>query len=74
MLFMLEQRMAVEEDCPLLSCADVETLLAHFLPRRDGTVIEVIRQLRIRHRKRQATIDNAYEKQRLRQKQTQATM
>jgi SRSO17 transposase len=74
MLFMLEQRMAVEEDCPLLSCADVETLLAHFLPRRDGTVVEVIRQLRIRHRKRQATIDNAYEKQKLKQKQTQAAM
>jgi SRSO17 transposase len=67
MLFMLEQRMTVEEHCPLLSCADVETLLAHFLPRRDSTVEEVLRQLEVRHRKRQASIDYAYEKQRLSQ-------
>ena len=71
MLFMLEQRMVVEEEHPLLSCADVETLLAHFLPRRDTTVAEVIRQMEVRHQRRQAAIDHAYWKQTLSQTQAQ---
>jgi len=65
MLFMLEQRIEHQQDYPLLSCADVETLLAHFLPRRDVSIDEVIRQLEVRHRKRQASIDSAYAKQQL---------
>lgn len=65
MLFMLEERIAAHDECPLLSCADIEILLAHFLPRRDISVAEVIQQMQIRHRKRQASIDYAYEKQRL---------
>lgn len=63
MLFMLKERMNHQEDHPLLSCADIETLLAHFLPRRDVGVEEVIRQMQIRHEKRQASIDSAYAKQ-----------
>jgi SRSO17 transposase len=35
MLFMLEERIEHQDAYPLLSCADIETLLAHFLPRRD---------------------------------------
>jgi SRSO17 transposase len=65
MLFMLEERTEQQEDYPLLSCADVETLLAHFLPRRDVSVDEVLRQLEVRHQKRQASIDYAYAKQQL---------
>ncbi|MCG6861007.1 MAG: IS701 family transposase [Chromatiaceae bacterium] len=65
MLFMLKERAAHHDEYPLLSCADVETLLAHFLPRRDVGVDEVIRQLEVRHRKRQASIDSAYAKQQL---------
>ena len=64
MLFMLKERIEHEEDCPLLSCADIETLLAHFLPRRDTGVDEVIRQMEERHRKRRESIDFAYAKQR----------
>ena len=45
--------------------ADIETLLTHFLPSRDIGVEEVIRQMQVRHRKRQAAIDFAYEKQQL---------
>jgi SRSO17 transposase len=60
MLFMLEERCLHRETHPLLSCSDVETLLAHFLPRRDITVDEVLRQMEVRHRKRQASIDSAY--------------
>ena len=65
MLFMLKERVEHQQDYPLLSCADIETLLAHFLPRRDVGVEEVIRQMQVRHQKRQASIDSAYAKQQL---------
>jgi len=65
MLFMLKERIDQHDDHPLLSCADIETLLAHFLPRRDVSVEEVIRQMDVRHQKRQASIDSAYAKQQL---------
>ena len=63
MLFMLKERIEQRVSHPLLSCTDIEVLLAHILPRRDTTVTEVIRQMKIRHRKRQASIDSAYRKQ-----------
>lgn len=63
MLFMLEERLSQKEAYPLLSCSDIEVLLARFLPRRDATVEEVIRQMEARHRARQAAIDSAYRKQ-----------
>lgn len=63
MLFMLKERMLQQDDHPLLSCSDIETLLARFLPRRDIDSFEVIRQLEVRHRKRQAAIDSAYSRQ-----------
>ena len=63
MLFMLKERNEQQEEYPLLSCADIETLLAHFLPRRDVGVDEVIRQLEFRHQKRQSSIESAYAKQ-----------
>jgi hypothetical protein len=65
MLFMLEEKLFQKKDYPLLSCADIEVLLAHFLPRRDVTVAEVVRQMKARHRARQAAIDSAYRRQRL---------
>ncbi len=65
MLFMLQERIQQHDEHPLLSCADIETLLAHFLPRRDVGEEEVIRQLEVRHQKRQASIDSAYAKQAL---------
>ena len=63
MLFMLEQRLQHQPDIPLLSCPDVATLLKSVLPRKDITEEEVLRQLEVRHRKRQASIDAAYRKQ-----------
>lgn len=56
MLFMLSERRAQKEVNPLLSCADIEALLVHYLPRRDITEAEVIRQLRARHRRRAQAI------------------
>jgi SRSO17 transposase len=52
MLFMLSERIRHEETLPLLSCSDIEELLSRFLPRRDVTKEEVIRQLEYRHRQR----------------------
>jgi SRSO17 transposase len=63
MLFLLEERFANQATTPLLSCADIRILLAHFLPRRDVTLDEVLRQMEKRHKKRQAAIQFAYKKQ-----------
>lgn len=59
MLFMLNERIRNKDEYPLLSCSDIETLLAHFLPRRDTTKAEVIRQMKDRHKKRQAATASA---------------
>ena len=58
MLFMLTERIRHEDTYPLLSCSDIEELLSRFLPRRDVTKQEVIRQLEDRHRKRLAAIQS----------------
>lgn len=60
MLFMLSERIRNKEDYPLLSCADIEYLLAKFLPRRHTTVDEVIAQMEKRHKQRQSAIESAY--------------
>ena len=58
MLFMLSERISHEEAYPILSCADIEKLLTHFLPRRDVTEEEVIFQLEERHRMRQKAMES----------------
>jgi hypothetical protein len=58
MLFMLSEMMRHVDTCPLLTCADIEELLSHFLPRRDITEEEVLRQLEARHQYRQAAINS----------------
>lgn len=58
MLFMLTERVNHAESHPLLSCADIEEMLAKFLPRRDVTEQEVLRQLDVRHQQRQRAIDS----------------
>jgi len=58
MLFMLSERIYHKDTYPLLSCADIEELLAHFLPRRDTTEEEVVYQLEQRHRQRQKAIES----------------
>jgi hypothetical protein len=56
----------------LLSCADIEGLLAHFLPRRDVTEGEVIFQLQQRHLQRQKAIESHARRQK-KSKQNHAT-
>jgi SRSO17 transposase len=63
MLFMVAERELHREEIPLLSCNDIETLLRTFLPRRDIDPDEIVRQMEKRHRRRQASIDNAFNKQ-----------
>jgi SRSO17 transposase len=58
MLFMLSERIHHKDTYPLLSCADIEELLAHFLPRRDVTEEEVVFQLEQRHLQRQKAINS----------------
>lgn len=52
MLFMLSERIRHKDAHPLLSCADIEELLSHFLPRRDVSEKEVISQMEQRHLQR----------------------
>ena len=59
MLFMLEQRLDQHEAYPLLSCYDIQVLLATTLPDRRFSQDEVIRQMRVRPQQRQALIDAA---------------
>ena len=65
MLFQLEERQLQRPHYPLLSGRDIRALLTQVLPRRDTTLKEVLRQMEVRHRKRQAAIDSAYRKQKL---------
>jgi hypothetical protein len=56
MLFMLEERMRHGATAPMLSTADIEMLLKHYLPRRDATEQELFRLLQASHdRRRRAT-------------------
>ena len=59
MQFMLQTRLSHIDTYPLLSCYDIQILLATTLPDRRGTREEVLRQMRVRHQQRQALIDHA---------------
>jgi len=60
MQFMLETRIKNAELLPLLTCYDIQILIATTMPDRRSDADEVIRQLHERHRKRQASIDSAH--------------
>lgn len=59
MLFMLQEKLEHRETDPLLSSADIKLMLAHFLPKREMTVEDVIEQMEHRHKQRQRAIDSA---------------
>ncbi|EQD42370.1 IS4 family transposase [mine drainage metagenome] len=59
MLFMLQERLEHGNSHPLLSCYDIQILLATTLPDRRASQEEVMRQLHIRHQQRQALIHAA---------------
>jgi SRSO17 transposase len=53
MLFMLEERVRHGGTAPMLSTADIERVLKHYLPRRDATEKELFRLLQESHDRRQ---------------------
>ena len=63
MLFMLEVRREHKQDLSLLSCHDVVEVLRVVLPRANVTYDDILRQLKERHKRRQASIDSACRKQ-----------
>lgn len=65
MLFMTKNRMLYQDKIPLLSCYDIKVLLAYFLPNRKNSADEILRQMELRHTKRQAASESAAKRQRL---------
>jgi hypothetical protein len=59
MLFMLEERLEPTDTHPLLSCYDIQILLATTLPDRRASKEEVLRQMHFRHQQRRALIESA---------------
>jgi SRSO17 transposase len=58
MLFMLSEKLRMQEQCPLLSCADIERLLAAFLPRQDASPEQVLSHMNRRHEMRRRAIES----------------
>jgi SRSO17 transposase len=52
MLFVLEERVRHGATLPMLSTADIEKVLKHYLPRRDATEQELLRLLQDSHERR----------------------
>ncbi len=63
MLYMVEQREQMKNDFPLLSCYDIQILLANTLPTLQDDEQVILTQMEQRHRKRQASIESALRKQ-----------
>jgi hypothetical protein len=63
MQFMLEVKLEQLRVISLLSTSNIVALLAHYLPRRDLDEEEVFRQMEIRRRQRQDSINSAYARQ-----------
>lgn len=59
MQFMLQERLEHADIYPLLSCYDIQILLATTLPDRRFSKEEVLRQMQVRHQQRQASIEAA---------------
>lgn len=57
MLFLQREQLQSEESVPLLSFRDLTELLDYYLPRRERSEEEILRQMQQRHRKRQADLD-----------------
>jgi SRSO17 transposase len=59
MQFMLEQKLKHQDLYPLLSCADIVSLLKYALPKRAVTQDEILLQMEIRHKKRKSAMESA---------------
>lgn len=65
LLFMLRERRINKKDFNLLSCQDIVELLNVYLPRKDRSEKEVLKSMVERHRRRKASIQSAYRRQKL---------
>lgn len=63
MLYMVEHREQLSKDFPLLSCYDIQVLLANTLPNAQYDEQIILSQMEQRHRKRQSAIKSASRKQ-----------
>lgn len=63
LLFMLKQRVAHQEEIPLLSCSDIRWILAHTLPKKAKTVQDILELIKERYERRQYDIDRCLRKQ-----------
>ena len=61
-LFMLQQRIAQAESYPLLSCYDIQVLLAKTLPSKQTDFGVLLAQMKERHRRRLSAIESATRK------------
>lgn len=61
--FMLQERMQNTAAYPLLSCYDIQILLATTLPSKQNNEADVLELMEERHRKRQAAIDSSRARQ-----------
>lgn len=67
MLFMTKQRILFKDECPMLSCYDIKVLLAYFLPKKNDSADEMLRQMEVRHARRKTASQNAARRQKLKQ-------
>jgi hypothetical protein len=58
MLFMQREKRIHANGMPLLSCADIEELLAEFLPRNSATQDDVLQRIKARHAQRRRAIES----------------
>jgi SRSO17 transposase len=61
-LFLLTETIKNEESCPLLSPKDILLLLAHFLPKRESTIEDIVIEMKKRHKQRERTKASAVKK------------
>lgn len=57
-LFMVEQRALFQNEFPLLSCYDIQIILARVLPSKQYDIDSLLAQMSERHRRRQQSIDH----------------
>ena len=62
-LFLTEERMRFNTNIELLSCADIKKFLEFLIPNKAKTLEELYIQMKIRHKKRQASTKSAFRRQ-----------
>jgi SRSO17 transposase len=62
-LFLLNERRRNRDEVPILTCADVVKLLVTFLPRKQRTYKEVLKEIQRCHNKRLAAMESARKRQ-----------